>query len=344
MSSKLLQKFRVWLLLERDWSSVSLSTVLDGHTCQPISRREFRLYLQHREHSLENMLFHEWYLDYLNKWDELPLPLRAKSPAPPPMSFLHVSIPLDPQEGFFRSQSGSTDNLVLPEVWTPSIYTTEDAKFKDSIDAISQPFRPEVEQILSTFFIPGSDQELNLPYNIKDHVLKSAVKTTHPNVFKPVHDHVLRTMEQQSLQSFLTVAHGNINIKGIIFRYVMSTLFFLSILVILLVAHFMHMSRWFRIAVFPFTFFLVFTLISARAGTCFFKVPSRRRYLHDYEMCEIGRLSAFEEWDVKSMVKEWTTIADPALLRYNKALAIRALTLATSIAVLFTIVMVAIPY
>lgn len=68
---------------------LKLTDILDRKTCPPISLDDFRLYLLHKERSIENLQFYVWYEDYKRRFNALPPDQQALSP--PPQRHWHVS-------------------------------------------------------------------------------------------------------------------------------------------------------------------------------------------------------------------------------------------------------------
>lgn len=60
----------------------NLEQILNGTTKQPISLEDFRLYLLNKDHTIHNLDFHFWFIDYKKRFNELPEEEMAKSPAP----------------------------------------------------------------------------------------------------------------------------------------------------------------------------------------------------------------------------------------------------------------------
>jgi hypothetical protein len=55
---------------------------LNGTTCQSISLQDFRFFLLNKEHSAENLNFYFWFLDYRQRFQNLPEEEQAKSTPP----------------------------------------------------------------------------------------------------------------------------------------------------------------------------------------------------------------------------------------------------------------------
>ncbi|THH05089.1 hypothetical protein EW145_g5055 [Phellinidium pouzarii] len=84
---------------------------------------------------------------------------------------------------------------------------------------VGQPFRSEVQNILATFFVPGSKKELSLSAEMRDRVIRGVARTTHPGVFYSVYEAIYDSIESVSLPRFLAQATTNINRPRQLFWY-----------------------------------------------------------------------------------------------------------------------------
>ncbi|TCD61330.1 hypothetical protein EIP91_008591 [Steccherinum ochraceum] len=68
-------------------TSITLDEIISGHTCDPIALADFEAYLQHKEHTVENLQFVIWYQSYRGRFFDLPLAEQALSPGPTNFKF-----------------------------------------------------------------------------------------------------------------------------------------------------------------------------------------------------------------------------------------------------------------
>lgn len=279
--------------------------------------REFKLFLQNKEHSTENLDFHYWYLDFSERFDNLPEHERASSL--PPMDKPSVASYALPLETLIKQPSiTSARNSEEPAMGGCSEKDLSEVNEKDTG---SQPFRDEVNAVLRTFFNYDSEKELNIDGYLRRYIVYYANRTTHPEVFAACHKKVYQIMEQSSLRNFLHHALQNIRYDGIVFRYSMGFFFFLSVALILTLTFLFHTTRWYRLFVFPCAFGCMFYVLSGRVGMCFRRAFRNKRQIPLYELdqehADQMRNQNRKTLDIES-VSDIKSIIDPHVLNYNK--------------------------
>ncbi|KAF8540228.1 hypothetical protein BDD12DRAFT_43044 [Trichophaea hybrida] len=65
---------------------LSFDKIIEGHTCPPLTCRDFMNYLLYVEHCAENLQFYLWYRDYVERFEKLPELERNLSPEYSPVS------------------------------------------------------------------------------------------------------------------------------------------------------------------------------------------------------------------------------------------------------------------
>jgi Regulator of G protein signaling domain len=305
-----------------------VNDIVQGKTCVPISLHEFRLFLKHHEHSLENLDFFLWYQDYKRRWDQLPLPAKLQSP-PPQEKPSYVGYVLSGtgkrQQQRSAMESGDSDWIgtnsypnetmdyaaMNPKhsstggykqdsssIMTASTYAngyeltsvvSPESYYQGTIPD-QQPFRDEVELVLKAFFTSSSDKELNIDGYLRQYVLHNSKYTTHPDVFEPVRDKVYETIERSSLRNFVNYALQNINHGGVIVRYLLAGTCAVLIAMVLIITFVLKVPRWYRIFIFPLVIGMVICSISANQGVCFQRAMGHRRDPHAYELVSNGQV------------------------------------------------------
>ncbi|KAG2173973.1 hypothetical protein INT44_000087 [Umbelopsis vinacea] len=325
---------------QSDLQDVSLETILKGNTCQPISMREFKLFLQNKEHSAENLDFYYWFIDYSERFYQLPEHERAMSMPPTEKpSVASYALPLETliKQPSIKSSRDSEE--------PPSDYCTEKepSELLNEKDPANQPFREEVNAVLRTFFNYDSEKELNIDGYLRRYIVYHANRTTHPEVFAACHAKVYQIMEQSSLRNFLHHALQNIRYDGIVFRYSMGFFFFLSVALTLTLTFLFHTSRWYRLFVFPCTFGCMFYVLSGRAGMCFRRALRNKRqvplYELDQEHADLMKNQKRKTLDIES-VSDMKSIIDPHVLNYNKLMFMHTFSVSALTALSLTIMVV----
>lgn len=303
-------------------SLLPVNEIVQGKTCVPISLHEFRLFLKHHEHSLENLDFFLWFQDYKRRWDKLPLTTKLQSP-PPQEKPSHVGYVLSGTGKRSRLATESGDSGLIRTPGYPND-TTDDTAARNSTNSFgggdhkqdasstftastyatgygmttmpspesyyhdtnpdTQPFRQEVEMVLKTFFTPSSDKEINIEGYLRQYVLHNSKYTTHPEIFEPVRDKVYETIERSSLRNFVNYALQNVNHNGVIVRYVIAAVAAACVAVVLIVTFVLRVSRWYRMCILPLMIGVIICSISAKRGVCFQRAFFNRRQLHEYEL------------------------------------------------------------
>ncbi|TIA70445.1 hypothetical protein E3P91_03059 [Wallemia ichthyophaga] len=124
---------------------------------------DFRTFLEYQEHSIENLNFILWFLSYKSRWSGL--------------------------SGIEQDKS-------------PSCRLNKWRK-KTSINTQEQPYRREVDHIISVYFNNLSQFELNLPEDIQSYTLDLLRTSTHPDCFTKAYEHVNYLIQTSSIPQFM---------------------------------------------------------------------------------------------------------------------------------------------
>lgn len=125
---------------------------------------EFKKFLEYNQHSIENLNFILWFKAYKQRFSEL--------------------------------QQSEQDKSVSPK-------SKSKKKHKIGNPPPEQPFRPEIDQVITIYFDKASHFELNLPEEIQKAVIDLATHSTHPDCFLKAYDHVHYLVESSSIPEFL---------------------------------------------------------------------------------------------------------------------------------------------
>lgn len=264
-----------------------------------------------KEHSAENLDFYFWYLDYRRRFLNLPEEEQAKSPPPKERATAaSYDLPLDDLKK--KNVEKHADFADMNAIPSELEYETES----------NQPFRDEVDAVLRTFFHVDSYKELNIQGYMSRHALYYGCQTTHPDVFLDVHEHVYLIMKTSSLKNFVHYALQNMRYSWIILHYVGGFFNFLHLPMILFYTFANHMSRWYRLTLFPFTFFFAVSILSGRAGFCTIRAALKIRQVPMYEIDQYHVIQGkAEKFDMKKDIesqKNITQVIDPHVLQYSR--------------------------
>ncbi|CAM0141660.1 hypothetical protein VKS41_000772 [Umbelopsis sp. WA50703] len=151
---------------------VSLDDVLQEKTCSPISLQDFKWFLKNREHTLENLDFYYWYLDYRERFRSLSDFEKAKSPMPREKARPAGShaVTMDSAIGF------GNDSEERPAEDDPSRNVNQTG----TLGAEFQPYRDEINAVLRTFFDDDSFKELNIEQSLKKTLITTKLLPQRP--------------------------------------------------------------------------------------------------------------------------------------------------------------------
>ncbi|KDN47395.1 hypothetical protein RSAG8_03535, partial [Rhizoctonia solani AG-8 WAC10335] len=273
---------------------IRLVNILSGDACSPLGLEEFEAYVALQEHSLENLQFIIWYLDYQHRFFALSAEEQALSPPvarpsnlmPPTPTYGRGKMsPLDshsPSDWALSPTSSSSTSSWSP--WSP-ISIPSPVPLKD------QPFRNETLQIVATFIRPGATTVLNLDTDVKEELLRGLEKSTHPDVFAPAYARIYELVDECSVPNFVSNAAANINIPKQIYWYAIGIIFTLiSWLIAIFTIYFIpdhpRSKRSIRLVSVPFAVLGCMQIYSAWRGFCSQVFGRSARQLHAWELVD----------------------------------------------------------
>ncbi|TKA73675.1 hypothetical protein B0A55_05624 [Friedmanniomyces simplex] len=147
-----------------------------------------------------------------------------------------------------------------------------------------QPYRDEIDRIISVYIAGGSSRELNLSARERQALLHALQNTTHPTAFRSIIRTVEYSLRKQAHPNFVrwTICNGNrprvvfargLGIAGILAGFTADLLITLS-----------HASRPWRVIPFLAWFIGIATLIAAWKGMCVVLHGLHHRHLRPWEL------------------------------------------------------------
>jgi len=147
-----------------------------------------------------------------------------------------------------------------------------------------QPYRDEINRIITTYIASDSPRELNLSAPDRHAVMHALQGTTHPSAFRSVVTTVEYTLRKQSHPNFIrwTICNGNrprvvfargLGVAGIVGGFLADLLITLS-----------HASRPWRVIPFLGWFIGISTLIAAWKGMCVVLHGMHHRHVRPWEL------------------------------------------------------------
>ncbi|KAL9065101.1 MAG: hypothetical protein Q9161_008448 [Pseudevernia consocians] len=295
---------------------LSFENIVQNKAMPPCSRQDFMEYLVYVSHDAENLQFWLWYEDYsrrffaASKSEQALSPSWYKAEVPRPHSndsnqtsatvferenplntggmtsqelrFDHISRPSSPNLSHVDTQS-------LASTTSTTLYHAESVEDADTPmglkckSFIIQPFRSEINRVISHYLNPGSSRELNLSSKDRAAVLQALEHTTHPSALTLVKDMVEASLRGQSHPNFIRWAICNGNKPRVLFVRNSGIAHIVAAVILGLPLILSHASRWWRFFVFPL-FFVGFDIsVAAYKGLCVIIHTSHRRALRPWE-------------------------------------------------------------
>ncbi|KAL1916731.1 uncharacterized protein VTP21DRAFT_5435 [Calcarisporiella thermophila] len=180
----------------------TLDDVLSKRSNTPVCLYSYRLFLQHRHHTVENLLF---YL-HVKEHEQLYRRFRRQQKRSRAFSTSDASTLVTLTSGGKETEVDKRD----------SRQTNQSADGGDVIT--QQELLESAERIYHRFIVPGSTQEVNLPLPVRQRIQNDIDinKRSDAEIFAPAKEFVFAQMEQHSFPEFLksrsrrnlTVLHG----------------------------------------------------------------------------------------------------------------------------------------
>lgn len=285
-------------------------------------------YLVYVSHDAENLQFWLWYEDYSRRFFAAPKSEQALSPpwykAELPcrhsndsnqtsttvfdheyrgnteagmmkeLRFDHTHRPSSPKSHHDTQSLASTTSTTL---YHADSFEDIDAQtnLKCKLSSM-QPFRSEINRIISHYLNPGSSRELNLSSKDRSAVLSALEHTTHPSALSIVKDMVEASLRCQSHPNFIRWAICNGNKPRVLFVRNSGVAHIVAGIVLSLLLILSHASRWWRCFAFPL-FFVGFDIgVAAYKGLCVIIHTNHHRALRPWEQfSENVSLSSFDD-------------------------------------------------
>ncbi|CAG8654670.1 699_t:CDS:2 [Funneliformis mosseae] len=173
----------------------TLGDILNNETSYPYSLDDFATFLD-QTYCLENL---EFYLA-LRRYTYYACNFYNYSSSP--MSNIVES------DSFFESTS-------LLSVVDPALtYYDDDASLRGDAPAHLDFLKQKLHELITTFIIPNSPKEVNIPAETRDYLLTNVFQYNnyHPSIFDQVKDQIFELMESSSFTQFLIEA-GNVELR-----------------------------------------------------------------------------------------------------------------------------------
>ncbi|KAH8906889.1 hypothetical protein BR93DRAFT_927720 [Coniochaeta sp. PMI_546] len=302
-------------------SRLKLERILQNKTCSPMSLYDFYMYLKYIEFSAENLEFYIWFKNYETAYlkmgsDKDDYSMHSAPESTTSETQLGEKLPridvsefsVDPEvarDTIDRiTQMISSEAVCSKGKCSPSVgervrsFIRPDstalpapqpvpAKFQGNgtpphhlTRATSGP-RAELNAVIETFLIPGSEKELNIPPSLRDQALFALQSSSDPAHLRPVADHVYGLLRNCSHRNFVRLGVSNGTYETVCVAtglgIVLTIAGFLTVLLRAFVPFMGSHARWNAFASWPLWWLGVSLILSGLRGSCFFLLLFSRR-------------------------------------------------------------------
>lgn len=289
---------------------LSFENVICNKCLPPCSLQDFLNYLTYVTHDAESLQFYLWMVDYFQRFRNAPKAEKALSPKwkpdQAPISNTNNAVTdkalatLDARDVDLHSEdisNGSTWDGTRSEFTDDYTNTINSLKFSVSpvkpsagrnamqwqTSPPSQPFRAEINRIVTHYIAPGSPRQLSLSHNDRATVLRALEHTTHPSALTLVKRMLDSTLRNQSHPNFVrwSICNGNRQWTwGLRIFAVANILIGFAIAIALTLSKY---SRWWRIFAALEWWFGITNIIAASQGLCVLLHRMHTRQYHAWE-------------------------------------------------------------
>nr|POE79488.1 hypothetical protein CFP56_07553 [Quercus suber] len=148
----------------------------------------------------------------------------------------------------------------------------------------TQPFRDEVNRVITTYIAEGSPRELNLSSRERQSVLQALHNTTHPLAFQYVVNTAEYSLRKQAHPNFVRWTICNGNRPRVVFARGLGVSLILIGLIADLLITLSDVGRGWRVLPFPAWFIGIATLVAAWKGMCVVLHGLHHRHIRPWEL------------------------------------------------------------
>ncbi|OIW27637.1 hypothetical protein CONLIGDRAFT_645885 [Coniochaeta ligniaria NRRL 30616] len=152
--------------------------------------------------------------------------------------------------------------------------------------------RTELNAVIETFLLPGSEKELNIPPSLRDQALLALQSSPDPSHLRPIADHVYGLLRNCSHRNFVRLGVSNGTYETVCVAtglgIVLTAAGFLTALLRAFVPFAGAHARWDAFAAWPLWWLGVSLILSGLRGSCFFLLLFSRRQPLPWERFDDG--------------------------------------------------------
>lgn len=292
---------------------LSFENVICNKCGPPCSLQDLLDYMTYETHDAENLQLYLWMIDYFKRFRSAPKAERALAPRwkgdrPSRSNNKGPEVPAKDKGGALSvtdvdvysdyTSNASTwegDQSDYADEYTQTLGTlafsashvkqySGDGGAGSSQPSPIQPFRAEIDRVITHYIAPGSPRQLNLSHNDRATVLRALEHTTHPSALALLKKILDSTLRNQSHPNFIrwSICNGNkqwtfalraFAVLVIMIGFVIATVLILS-----------HASRYWRILAAPVWWVGITNIIAASQGLCVLLHHLYTRQSHAWEL------------------------------------------------------------
>ncbi|KAK1768076.1 hypothetical protein QBC33DRAFT_577743 [Phialemonium atrogriseum] len=299
-------------------SQLALDRILQNKTCSPMSLYDFYMYLKHIEFSEENLEFYIWFKNFEATWAKIASTESFSVGEKDDASFesapesttsstgkLH-NLPSTIDVSGFSCDAGTAENtlgrisqLIASDSMcsgnkcSPS-FANRVKSFVGNTESPSKPsqtygtlmnsgsgLRAELDTVIKTFLLPGSEKELNIPPAMRERALYNLQTSSDPAHFQPIANHVYQLLRNCSHRNFVRLGVSNGTFETLCVAttlgIVLTIAGFMCVLLRACTPHIGAHSRWEAFAPWPMWWLGLSLILSGLRGSCFFLLLFTRR-------------------------------------------------------------------
>ncbi len=141
--------------------------------------------------------------------------------------------------------------------------------------------RAELNAVIETFLLPGSEKELNIPPTLREHALNALQRSSDPEHLRPVAEHVYSLLRNCSHRNFVRLGVSNGTYETVCVAtglgIVLTVAGFLCVMLRAFTPFIGAHTRWDAFAAWPMWWLGISLILSGLRGSCFFLLLFSRR-------------------------------------------------------------------
>ncbi|KAI4138417.1 MAG: hypothetical protein L6R39_006798 [Caloplaca ligustica] len=292
---------------------LSFENIIQNKVLPPCTLQDFMDYMVYVSHDAENLQFWLWLQAYTKRFYAISPSDQALSPPwsateglqptgndpnQPPRTADKSKVAVNEYEVNFDQQEAPSSPVLSPQFDKQSFISGIANTARSTADSVDdanaqvglkwqsftiQPYRSEINRIISHYLAPNSPRELNLSHKTRAGVLHALQHTTHPSAFSLVRDIVEGTLRGQSHPNFIRWSICNGNKPRVLFVRNAGIAHAVAGVILAVILILSSASRWWRLLCFPLLLVGISVGVAAYKGLCVIIHTGHCRNLRPWE-------------------------------------------------------------